>query len=142
VTLGEPPPSLPPEAIAIRSGSEMSQSRLREAFEKHFDETQKMPDSELHEGYCLSLNCVPGCSVDELSRIAQRKGRWLRSTTVAQISEAGFEIEPTTRRRSNWRDRGHSDVFLARGFLEMPTDEEILRLCGIFTDPLPNVWYL
>lgn len=126
--------ALPPEAVVIRGGDNVTPERLRAAFEDHFIRSADDPNAV--KGYCISVNCGPNLSLDELAQEAQRPNRQLCVSTVEQIANAGFVVAPST--GPSAQRRLHCDVYLATGAEEMPTPEQLKLLSAAFGPSVPN----
>lgn len=106
----------------------MSVARFREAINRHVIEFVERPDKDLHPGYCLSLNCIPGRTAYEVAEFAKRPNPKVSYLTVADIHKAGFDIVPSDDSHNRWRKSGHCDVYVKEGCEIEPTDEQLQAL--------------
>lgn len=91
----------------------------------HYD---KVLAEEGREEWALSVNCIPDLSVEEVARRAGRLNRQICVSTVGEISSLDCEVRP------DWRENGHSNIV----FNGEPTDEDLLMVRSVFSDPIPN----
>ncbi len=91
----------------------------------HYD---KILAEEGREEWALSVNCVPGLDVEDTARQAARLNRQMCVSTVGAIRSLGYEVRP------DWTEDGHTNIL----FDAEPTDDELLALRGVFSDPVPN----
>ena len=111
----------------------MTLQSLADAFLAHRD---KRVSVGLADEYCISVNAVPGLTLDEIASHAKRPNAMLRHSTVGAIRAAGFQIAETPGRRLV---DGHCDVYLAGGRDHQPTDLHLVALQAAFDDdPIPN----
>lgn len=85
--------------------------------------------------YAISVNCIPGLSVDELAERAGLVHPKVRVSTVGAITDVGFSVEPTPGRRNT---DGHCSVYLTRGRDHAPNGIEVARLAEAFGRPITN----
>lgn len=128
--MGESP--LPPEALVLRGGSDMSTAHLTERFLAF---ATRRSEQGLSVEYAISVNSIPELEVDDLAARANLVHSKVRASTVAALLEAGFIVEPTPGRQDT---DGHCSVYLKRGRDHAPNGIEISRLREAFGSPIAN----
>ena len=126
----ERPTALPPDAVVIRAGQNMTVLHLTDALNDH---AKILRERGLPVEYALSVSCVPGLTVDEVARKARHRHAMMRLTTVGQLEDAGFEVVPTP-----GSERGHCDVFLRDGREKCPNGIHLARFTEVFSRPRRN----
>lgn len=123
---------MPPETYVLRGGSDMTTLHLIDRFEAH---ATRRTSKGKPEEFCLSVNAIPGLSVDEIAARAQLIHPKVRVSTVGALADVGFEVDPDPRRQDM---DGHCSVYLSRGREHLPNGIEIARLVSAFSKPMPN----
>ena len=110
----------------------MTVAQLSQSFQ---DCATRFKDIGKPERFQISVNCIPGLDLDQLSKRAKLPHSMLYSTSPKQIRSAGFSVAPD-------RDRqvtdGHSVIYVRRGAKHLPNGIEIARLVQAFEGPVAN----
>jgi hypothetical protein len=122
---------LPDDAIVLRAGQDNRIDHFHTSMEDHAITRE---EDGLDPEYCLSVNCVPGLTHEELALLANHPHPAIRFTTVAEIRRAGFVIEKS----ENWDARGHCDVYSQYGRSHQPTGIELYSFQRVLSDPMGN----
>ena len=112
----------------------MTPKHLADSMSNHYD--REVAENR-RPAFRLSVNCVPGMTVDELALHARRPNGQVRVTQVGAIESAGFVIQETPGRRAV---DGHCDVWYAEGDEELPDFEALGRLCDALGPSIRNPW--
>jgi len=123
---------LPGDAFVLRGGSDMSVLHLTDRFLAYGIRRRAQG---LPEEYSLSVNSIPGLSVNELAIRANLLHAKVRVSTVEALSAVGFMVEPSPGRQDS---DGHCSVYLARGRQHVPNGVELARFGQAFGAPIPN----
>jgi hypothetical protein len=115
---------LPDEAFVVRAGI-MELGDLRDNVDDHY---YRVLTEEQIEEWAMSVYCIPDQSAEYIARKAKKRNRKMCVSTVGEIRAVGYEV------RSDWDEDGHSNIM----FDEEPTDEDLLTVKDVFSDPVPN----
>jgi len=122
--------ALPPDAVVIRGGKDMTITTLASGFDNY---CQKRREHGLSDEYAISVNSLPGVTLQELAMVAKLPNSSVTPTTVGAVEEAGFEVIPTPTTNPS-----HCSVFLQGIHSAAPTLSQLVRLQGAFGQPIEN----
>src|SRR5258708_7172413 len=84
--------SLPRDALVIRGGTDMTPMHLSDRCQAF---ATRCEENGLPAQHALSVNCIPGLTLDELAARAGLLHPKIRVSTIGQIDDAGWVVAPT-----------------------------------------------